>query len=472
MAKSRKSEPKPEDESSVLDKVYASLLTGAQEKFGKAGVYVASDHTSYITGVPCPMAWGWFIGGSNVVPLSRIIGCDGRSGAGKSALMMEHCRWWLLNGGIVVLIDTEEKVSGTLLRSFVWDLPVAVRRYFICQPANSVEEAEEIITYYRNKSKELLDLPPDQRVPLLVLWDSLTGKSTEAQQEKLAKEGSAAAKEYPQETASIARFYKNLVFDGRLLTVAHVQHAKKNIDPDAVGDDEWKTAGGDQPRFSSTYHFRTLTTKDIECEEWAGKQLSLKCIKSGLGDNHRWLKVRFLWNFVPVECPQFGADGELVLTDGQLTKAQAITLFNGAQQALSPHECDVLLAALKLTQVDLALPAEDVAKLPTGPHCVAPLVKTIQFQHTWFDWSWSLGNLLYEMKYEDKHLYRAQKLVLDETLHFVGVDGGKRIKCEALWGDDEPRSVSDFGRAVEAHPEIGDAVRRFLRITSYKSFRE
>jgi len=451
-----------------LDKAFSELLAGAKERFGEHSVYVAADHNEYITGIPCPLSWAWFTGGADVVPLGRILGCDGKSGAGKSALMYEHCKWWIRSGGAAVIIDTEEKTSDTLLTSLLFDLTVEERRRLLYMKAGSIEEAQAMVMYYRERAKMFKEFKAEERIPLFVLWDSLVGRATDDQQTKIEKEGSAASREYPQEAMSIAKFYKALKFEGRLLTIAHVQHAKKNTDPNAMGDDEWKAAGGDQPRFSSTYHFRTLFTRDIESEQWQGRVLNLKNIKSGLGPNHRKLQVRYLWRYVPVTMPLFddGPDGpEVKLTDAEISREDAQLFYDACTWALKPSYCDALYKAL---QLDVPPEPED-AKVKTKRFL--PVSEECRKQQTWFDWDWALGNLLVEMRYGDL-LFAKDKEGLGDVLHFVADSGKKEVKCEALFGDKEMHSVTEFGHAVENNPEVRDALRRFLGIQHYKSFRE
>lgn len=445
----------------------SQALVAAQAKFGESNVYVADEHKKNVFGVTCPMAFGWLVGGSDKVPLRRIIGCDGPSGSFKSALMMEHARWFLCDGGLVILIDTEEKVSDTLVCGMLFKEDLNARMNYVYAKATSVEQAQELITHFKSHAAKQVTsgAKPEDMVPWLLIWDSLTGRDTKEAQDKIAKEGHAQVRAYADAASSIARFYKGFSFGDELVTLAHVQHVGKNMDDKAVGDEEWKPKGGDEPKYSSTYHFRITRTKAISSAKWEGKELTIKCIKSGLGPDKRKLDVRILWEFVWVDQPVFegtGDDRSIVVNEAEAptTRERAQEYYNWTQQSLSGRDALILKEFLGLDD-------------PKKEKFQWPLTERIRFQRTWWDWDWALGNLLVNgMKYNEK-TPAATKADLDEALHFVKGPNTKTVKCEALFGsEDSVVSLEEFGRKIQETPDVCKRISSFLGISHYAGFRD
>jgi heme-degrading monooxygenase HmoA len=413
-------------------------------------------------GVPCPLAWAYFSGGGDVLPCGRVVGGDGPPGMFKSTLAMEHGRWVLQAGGVVVLVDTEEKTSDTLTRSLLYDLEPDVRKRFRYAKAKTTDEAQQLINFFKEKAKDFRkNLKPEQQFPMLVIWDSLTGAVTEGQLTKLEKEGSAATRAFPEQALQISNFYKSYTVDDAFFTLLHVQHAKKNNDPNAVGDDEFVPNGGLEPKYKSTYHFRMTSVRDIESQDWAGKQVSMKMIKSGIGENHRRMPIRVLWRHRWVEVPvtESKGDGKWKIvadpTGKKITPDEALVLYDGAKQALEPEQCEALLNFLGL-----------LAKNPPSS-CPAPQLERRKLQQTWFDWGWALGNLLVELKYGEG-LYAAEKKELSATLDFTQVSKDV-VKSKEVFGDAEEHSLSEFGTKIESMPEIVEKLKGFLGITKYQT---
>lgn len=447
--------------------VLAQALKSAQEKFGENNVYVADEHKKNIFGFSCPMPFGWLIGGTDKIPLRRVVGVDGVSGAGKSVLMMEQGRWALQEGAIVVLVDTEEKVSDTLVCGLLFREDVNVKMNYVYAKATSVEQAQEFITHFKTHAAKSLDLnaDPSQRVAWYFVWDSLTGKDTKGAQDKIAKEGSAATKAFADAANSIARYYKGLSFGDELVTLAHVQHVGKNMDDKALGDDELIPKGGNEPKYAASYHLRMASVKRISGANWEGKEVTIKCVKSSLGPDKRRLIARWMWEFVWIDQPVFdgfGDDRVIIPNEAAepMDRKLAEEYFQWTQQALSGRDTLLLKEFLGLDD-------EKREKFPW------PMTERIKFQKTWWDWDWTLGNLLvHGMKYNDKTSAAEKKMLDDEVLYFVKGSNANSVKCEALTGDDRILTLGEFGKMIAENPEVKKRVASFLGITHYQGFRE
>lgn len=446
---------------STVDAVFSDLLADAQRRFGEASCYVAAQHQTSVVGVKVPLLWAWFIGGCDVVPLQRIVGCDGRSGSFKSVLLsMEHSVWFLLAGGVAILIDTEEKTSESLLRAMLYRLPPEVRRRMIYMKAKTLEEAQQMVTFYRQKATAMLDLPEHQRFPMYIVWDSLTGSTSEASQEKIKSEGCAPGKSFSDVAGSISKYYASMVFDQSLLTVGHVQHAKKSMDPNALGDEQFVANGGDEPRFKASYHFRVTSAKDIDTPDFTGKELRMKCIKCGLGPDKRKIMLRIGWQYVWVEIPEFERDERgnpirAIPSDDVLPAAEVQAYYEHNQQALTPNE---------------ALLLKEVLQVGSGKDAQLPRRQRMQFQQMQVEWDWSLANHLILAKYEGT-LSTKEKNEICGALEFVRV-GTKEVKCPELFGDDEPRSFTEFGAAIRQNPSVYERVRQSMAVNSYPDIQQ
>jgi hypothetical protein len=378
---------------------------------------------------------------------------------------MEHAIWFINAGGFVLLVDTEEKTSDTLAMSIMYRLSASARKRFQYAKAGSITEAQELINFFKEKAKEFRKgLKPEQQFGILVIWDSLTGNATEDQQAKVKKEGSAPVRAFPEQALQISNFYKSYTVDDAFITLMHVQHAKKNNDPNAVGDDEFIPNGGLEPKYKASYHFRMTSVKDIESQDWAGKQVRVKMIKSSLGENHRQLVLRVLWRHVWVDVPQFEEKSEgkyKVLPDptGKVIKIEeAMALADQAVQALEPSQCEVFQDYIGINKKEIP---ETI---------VAPLCERKRLQQTWFDWGWSLGNLLHDMKYGEL-LYAGDKKALAELLDFTEGETGFVVSKE-VFGDKEQHSFMDFGEAIEKNPEIVKKLKAFMAVTHYPTVQE
>jgi hypothetical protein len=93
-------------------------------------------------------------------------------------------------------------------------------------------------------------------------------------------------------------------------------------------------------------------------------------------------------------------------------------------------------------------------------------------QVMWFDWDGALGELLWSMKYNDKHkpkIYEYHKNQLNEAIFFTSPKAN-HIKCDELGL--ECVSYSAFGKAIKANPEVYAKVVRYLNISEFPSVQD
>jgi hypothetical protein len=402
--------PKKAPDSSVdVDSITKDLLSELNKLGTGSEAYLQGDHAEHTWGIKIPhLAFQWLIGGSTVLPLQRYLGISGLAKSFKSTLVTEIGNWFILNGGLHLALDNENKTSPTMYDAMTWFKPELTNPRRIFKATKSVDEWQQHTTKAVKYAKATSDRPKGQRIPVFISVDSLTGTSTEAAQEALNSEGSAAARGYPVAAAQITNYLEALSLIGTTASVGFVQHLKVDMsNPAGYTGPNYKEKGASAATFASTVHLRVTKGSaermaghpfapkpDLPVE---GYTLHLQTERSCVGPDHRRLAVRLLWQYVPQE---------------------------------------------------------------DGP----------DRQAMWYDWEWALGNLLVEMKYNDKmKLYAADKERLEQAIYFTQPKSGV-VKCEALGLDGV--DLAQFGRAIMESEAIFDKVKTFLRITDFVSVQD
>lgn len=505
-----------------LDPSFAGALRLQQAVTGGGGLSGASSIESQVPVLPCPLAWGWASGGVNGMPLIGSIGCDSKSGYGKSTLAYEHIRWTLMAGGLGVYVGNEERPNPQFMRSVLSSIPFAARLNMIPYEVRSIDGWTKKVFKLRDQAQKFLDKDPNERVPMVVVVDSLTGRGTEGEQKKAAIE--VKARDFSESAMSIARFYKGFSFKGYLMTLFHIQHAKKSQADDAYGDEEWVANGGDEPRFNANYHFRIMSSSDFSYASYQGRDMRVKFIKSFVGPSKRQLVVRVCWRFEWMDLPLYKmySDGEKVVFDveweDELVEAKKAIEWWEQIEAHIPIELAVQLgvdlqvfawkehvqklaeltgevtriqeelaqaeadgkAKSTLTKlqkaVDKATAAVDKLSLE-APDLEVRMPKTEKqkAQFTWFDWDHSLGWLLayWFGNKENSKVPATERNDLLEILPFVHSGCNKGYaKCKTLFPDNDPHSFAEIGEALRGNPELYRQVENFLGIKRRMHFRD
>ena len=509
-----------------LDPSFAGALRLQQAVTGGNALGNASSLESQVPIIPCPLAWGWAAGGVNGMPLIGAIGCDSKSGYGKSTLAYEHIRWTLMAGGLGVYIGNEERPNPQYMRSVMSSIPFSARVNLIPIEVQSIDGWTKKVFDLRKKSQKFLDKTPEERVPMTVVVDSLTGRGTAGEQRKAEKEG-IKARDFSEAAMSISRFYKNFSFQGHLMTLFHIQHAKKSQSDDAYGDDQWVANGGDEPRFNANYHFRITGSSDFSYAAYQGRDMRVKFIKSFIGPSKRQLMVRVCWRFEWMELPLYTmyGDGEEVVyeiewEEEQVAAEQAMAWWEKVNAHI-PIELAVKLgmelqifawkehtqkleepmAQVEEARQKLAEAQEEKDKRPSkqtlkklekevergerllyelnesAPPLEVPMPKTEQqkVQFTWFDWDHSLGWLLVDWftNKENSKVPASERHDLLEILPFITSGCNKGYaKCKALFSDNDPHAFTEIGKALRGNPELYRKVENFLGIKRRMHFRD
>jgi RecA/RadA recombinase len=291
-----------------VDDFVDEALKAAEATFGQEKCYVAAGHEKTMTVLPVtPLSVRWLIE-SNGWPLGRITQSGGGYGTQKSSFAFQLIQWYLEAGGFVVLIDTENKTSSSLLRSMIapefFDTNDPKHKRFMIVNATTIEEWQRIIQEQCKRLMELSEvLKRKPSFPILFVVDSLMGSSSEEGLEQIKTEGAAPGRTYSDAALVISQYMK--VFPNTLLnwpiTVHTIHHEKPNI-----GLPGMSRQGGKAPDFYATLDFQfkrggvTSMGKSMEYSnlKLQAKNISLSVRKSSMGsDVDKELSVAFCWSF-------------------------------------------------------------------------------------------------------------------------------------------------------------------------------
>jgi hypothetical protein len=345
-----------------VDEVTQSLIGTLNKSGNGSDAYLQDDHKLRTNGLRIPhLAFQWLVGGVDILPMQRCIGISGIPKSFKSTLNIELGNWFLKAGGLHVAIDNEGKTSAEMLRAMTaYDPEVAAlatkRRVF--KETGSVEQWQNIVTDAVKMARKTADRPKGQRIPIYVSIDSLNGKSSESQQEKLMQEGSAEDRGYPLDAMKISRFFKGLSLLGTTMDLGYVQHLMQDIGAQSHNGPVMKEAGAVIASYMSSVQLRVSKGKALPTKAThfsapqvgppiEGYTLWITTERSCLGPDKRVLPVDILWQYV--EKPDGGVDQIMWYDwDGALGSLLVNTQY--AEKGYTKYEKDRLAAALKFSQ--------------------------------------------------------------------------------------------------------------------------
>ena len=171
---------------------FAQVILGVgKDVVGTEMCYDALDHKNRLTGIPIePISLQWLIN-SNIWPVNRVTQSGGAPKTKKSTFSQWLATNFLRHGGIVVILDTEGKLSGETIEDLIGDRDLVARyrdrnNYILMQP-RVLEDWQSVIfntisEYEKHKKRD--ELPPT-----LFIVDSLQGVNSADADEELADSG-------------------------------------------------------------------------------------------------------------------------------------------------------------------------------------------------------------------------------------------------------------------------------------------
>lgn len=217
----------------------------------------------------------------SLVPFGRVMELSGPPGAGKTSTCAQIAAQTQQNGGIVVVVDTEERIAEDYWRSLGVDLDQVLNIR-----ATSIEEVfekqEKIIKIMMKKA-------PDR--PLLLIWDSLGSCVSREIEEDDPKSTfmERAAKSYGRDAKSIGAGLKllNPLIAKSRTCYLYTNHIYKKMGV-AYGDDT-ETPGGNKIKFLATIRLRltpagAITETDkLGNKVRIGQKVKVKAVKNSMG---------------------------------------------------------------------------------------------------------------------------------------------------------------------------------------------
>jgi len=396
-------------------------------------MYRTSEHKDFTYGVPIPksaLAFMWMIGGINVLTLGRIIGGSGPPSSFKSALTDEIATWFLHEGGVAFTIDSEQKSSASMLEAFKSCLDDEVSARWQYEPVESLEAWQRTATDILSMllDDEVKALKKGNRIPGMVVVDSIVARAAESQKKSIEEEGAAAERGFATQNNVVKKYLEALDLSGSSTMFFYVAHQKDEQNDSSKrghGPTPQKELGGRSVMFYATTHIRCKAGGEVEYTDEdglrvQGQKVTLTCFKSCSGPSKRTITVPVLWRYVEDD-----------------------THSDGFRQEM------------------------------------------------WFDWYWALGHLLWRFLYDDKFTVAAERNLCKDAIPCNKAGSGSftspkfvqpKTKVPSADGEvDDVRAfgpeveslgMHEFGKAIVANPELWEKLRKMLRVTQFRGVQE
>lgn len=277
------------------DNLMDSMFAEAKKIFGTDYFYVGSESEQLVVGLPLPALCLRYLFQSTVFPLSRMTIVTGMQGSCKSAFLYEIFRWHRLYGGRNILLECESKDSPELRASILNYDSKAVG----VKPCESLEEWQTALTRFIQLNQELMtgtkSAPgPGRVIPLCIGIDSLMGKASEENIEKVLKEG-FSGRAHPVEALKISQFMK--VLPQKLATWPFSIVGTNHLKPaqDYMGRPTRNIPGGMSLKFQETFEVEMTFLEDIKRADHDGIVVQMLARKNSLGPSRKKIKASLVW---------------------------------------------------------------------------------------------------------------------------------------------------------------------------------
>lgn len=307
----------------TIDTFFARQTTEARKKFGQSGVFMGSEAHALVIGIPTPALAFEYVISQDCFPLGLIFQIVAKYGVGKSAIVAEFGRWFNLANGGTVLCENETKFNP------LWYISIMSQEVFDRMPLHrckSVEDWQRHLTWHMKEMQQDMvgtkdDPGPGRTFPVLFAVDSIMGKMSEENQEKIlgssvvnenrprkkgdkkpksvTGEGYAQARSFPIEAGSITKYMRTVphLMDQWPFAIVLVNHLRTKTDD--MGNLERNKTGGEQVNFQESFELEIKKVggqaQKIKAAEFEGIQLKLSCEKNSFGPTGRSAMVRMLW---------------------------------------------------------------------------------------------------------------------------------------------------------------------------------
>jgi RecA/RadA recombinase len=281
----------------TVDKFFGAQIKKARTRFGADAVYSGTALDNLVIGIPIPSLAFEYVITQDCFPLGLIFHLCGPPGSLKSALYFEMSRWFMNCGGGSVLQEVETKLSPDFPKSIIG---ADAENTLVVNRCDSVEDWQQKLQHWVAQLKKdftgtKADPGPGRTVPVLFGVDTIMGKASYETQEKIRGDG-YAGRAFPVEALSINNFLKTFPQDIDQWPFAVVLSNHLKEAQDAQGNKVRSTSGGKAVNFQESFELETRVRKSkIQCSDWEGRVISLKCYKNSFGPTGREAWTRVLW---------------------------------------------------------------------------------------------------------------------------------------------------------------------------------
>ena len=265
-------------------------LAGAQKKFGM-NCYKANEHYIRQFGIPLPSLALQYMFGVENLPFGRMYGFRGATESFKSSMVFYLLRNIMAQEGLGILVETERKVSDTLMEGIIQEYMDLLQQY----NADTLEMAQGQLTFAMEFIKKNL---VDRNIPYGLGWDSLRGVLSEATSNKISADGHYS-KSYSAEAHALSPFFAKMVEELSFwpMMLFFVQHEKKKQAEGYGGGGGTASLGGDAPGFHATVLTRSRVIKSVtEGSLNPYATIEYRTVKNNLGVKGRRCEVNLYFN--------------------------------------------------------------------------------------------------------------------------------------------------------------------------------
>lgn len=278
---------KKKEENSTSDN-YAALQQGLSKMFGESEARSLSSEDS-LSKVDFSVSTRSIVidkilaGGRpqpcSLIPFGRQMEISGLNGAGKTTLCAQIAAETQKRGGLVVVVDTEERIDETYWKALGVNTDRVINLH-----AGSIEEVFDKV---EQAIKISAANDPDQ--PLLIIWDSVGGTSSDMVLEGKGTLMERAKKMYGREAKIIGTGVKALngLIAKHKVCFLYTNHLYTDMNV-TYGDNK-KEYGGEKLKFHATVRLRLTKVGELKEEDAFGnkqkfgQRVKIKANKNSMG---------------------------------------------------------------------------------------------------------------------------------------------------------------------------------------------
>ena len=284
-----------------------TMMESIQNRRGMSGAFMASDFHKYQWGVAIPHLMMEYLFGLNVIPMPTLIELAGLPGSCKSAFLQYMMSIFAKANMLSMMIETEGKMSNTLLRSFLQEDEKKV--LIDPGPMSQEEWMGELLNALKNYRKAFSDSlkkynPGDTThpllAPMLVGLDSLGGAPSNETMTVTDRDKSVG-RSYPIEALKNSRFFPQVPVRMRDLpmVVVYTNHEQTRIaeqkGPIQV-QGQRSSQGGKRPGFFCGLRiFFEQTSKPKEVGGVTSQMLTFEVVKNSFSEKGQKISMPMCW---------------------------------------------------------------------------------------------------------------------------------------------------------------------------------